>query len=50
MTDYQQYQLLTAAMQLAIAEGSTDSDNFQKLWAEREQIKNRNGGMPPKKS
>lgn len=46
--DCARYQELTSAMALDISSDSADSAKFQKLWEEREQIKNRNGGNPPK--
>jgi hypothetical protein len=47
--DFERYAELQVAMRLAIFEATTDSDEFKKIWQEMENLKNKNGGMPPKK-
>lgn len=46
ISDYDRYQQIQAQMRSMIPD-NTDSQAFQDLWRENEQIKNRNKGMPP---
>ncbi len=49
-TDRQRYDRLQTMMRRALAIDKVNAprtDYFQKCWSESEQIKNRNGGMPP---
>jgi len=50
LNDYEQYQEVQKKFKAAIMAGKELSDpEMQSLWRENEAIKNRNGGMPPKK-
>lgn len=47
-SDYDQYQEVQAKLKEQFAKGDFSSPEFQKLWQESENIKNRNGGHVPK--
>jgi hypothetical protein len=47
-SDYEQYLDVQRRISAKIKAGEFEDPEFQKLWQENEDIKNRNGGMPPK--
>lgn len=47
MTDFVLYHINHSLMRQLIREGEYGSPEFQKLWGECEEIKNRNNGLPP---
>jgi hypothetical protein len=47
MNDYDRYQEIAMVMPELVR--NKKWDEFQTVWKEMEQIKNRHGGMPPKK-
>ncbi len=47
-SDYDQYQEVQAKLKEQFAKGDFSSPEFQRLWQESENIKNRNGGHVPK--
>jgi hypothetical protein len=46
--DYEQYLDVQKRISAKIKAGEFEGEEFKKLWQENEDIKNRNGGMPPK--
>lgn len=45
--DYEQYQEVQAKLKALVDKKDYSSPEFQALWKQNEEIKNRNGGMPP---
>lgn len=47
--DYDRFQELGFEMKKLIADDKAYCESFRALWQEREDIKNKTGGMPPEK-
>jgi hypothetical protein len=47
LPDDRLYLVLQTLMRELMDANHVGSDEFQRLWAEREAVKNRHGGMPP---
>lgn len=49
-SDIEQYDEVQKKIKEKIQKGEYSDEEFQKLWKQNEEIKNRNGGMPPKRN